>query len=154
MIGGRLAHLLADALLILRSHQGEQWRCVYAVKMVQLAPEWVPPNYVLVYATSSPGFVWLFVYFSVYLMFSNYYFHRQLTCISVVGLFLSNDVVCVRLWRPPPPQDFKGYKWSPWLLWQTVLYADKWMLKMLRWTEGKLDSRLITEHTWPYRNTL
>lgn len=39
MIGGRLTHLLADALLILRSHQGEKWRCVSAVKMVQLAPE-------------------------------------------------------------------------------------------------------------------
>lgn len=107
-----------------------------------MAPEWVPQSPVFIHATSAPGFFALsFIYFSKYLIYCNYYFQLHLTCLSIAEPFQSNYVVCV------DPQRFQMLEMKP--LWQTVLYSDKWLLRCAGRAEGKLDSRLITTHTWP-----
>lgn len=147
MIGGRLTHLLADALLIPGSHHGEKWRFVCLdSRDVRLHRDELHQFMYLISQhlrfSISVDILWI-----VFLIFK----HN----VSTPGPCQSNYIVLgdpQRLFR-----DSESYKWSSWLLWQTVLHTDKWLLKTLGCSgrfEGKLDSRLIMAHTWPYRNML
>lgn len=97
MIGGRLTHLLADALLIPGSHQGEKWR------FVGLESDWCNSTWmnsikscVYLCKQAHQGCLALHLFISadiwyIVIIISSY------TCVFTAEPFQSDNVVCVNL---------------------------------------------------------
>lgn len=116
MIAETVTHLLADALLIPSSHQGEKWRFLW----VELHTD-----------TRKKFVCLLFNYFSICMIHSDDYSLLQFLHIILFNKAPFQPILnqttpdtsvsrcSKKKSKKPqnPPENFKGYKWSRWWLW-------------------------------------